>query len=648
VRSYSHGVPITEEIFRICAALCDPDSDESLRFWWNKDLLNGDWVLPWDPPSTDPPEYFELDFNDSPPRAKIPFNWYVKHIDIEFSNDPGVSLEEIEKYVSFYFEGTESSISNFLVTKLSPKDDHFVFRFKFRYYFGGPFQFLGDFWEKVNILSVTARFALGNDKNVDPILNVDTYKIDSSQSSVSYDRQGNILVFYSNEETGNIDVAISYDDGDSWVYDRNLIRLISGEYATLPFAIKDSNSGLVHLFYVLNDKFVMYRKVDTDMIDSDNSLVTYPIPLSYRAGDYNLTLEDPEKDYWGEYTTDGVKLRREPSYFVIGSSEDEYFLEQLSIITELNNFNQSLQGTPNAKKIQTNRFLFAGLITEMRDDYKGSPYAAYLADDGSFRVFFVSSNRLSIKSSKNYITWTYDVFEQSIHKNYMKDELNKGFSEDISNVQIVRDDFDKSVVSVLYFHNGMLFIRHFQTNLLFAWYDSKGILQDQQMIRHLEIVDEDLTIDPPIDRTKNLPIFLVGVIPEKIRNSIKEDIDNEILIKDSDLAIYFPYKDPEDHTGLSDSKIKDLNKKMVDIFDVDTVVLLEVIDKNGDWVSKLVETDFSFDNNTQAYAYTSTTGLIRVFYKDNFGNINGIIIDALMMPNLEVMNIFNGIEIDRI
>jgi hypothetical protein len=605
--SYAYGVPITEEVFKVCSPYCDPDSDVSILFWHNYNLLTD--ILP-DGSS------FGLNLNDVPPRVSIPFNWYVKYVEIEFSHNPLIPIENIEKYVSFYFENTESSINNFVVTDSYPNGNNYVFRFVFKYYFGGPFQFLGNFWKKANIVRVTARFAMGNDESLHPIYNVDTYKIDSGQSAISYDMQGRVLVFYSNEETGNIDVAISYNSGETWVYDRNLIRLISGETATLPFVIKDTNSKFIYLFYVLNDKFVMYKKINSDFIDSNNALVTYSVPTSYQAGDYDLSLDDPERAYWGAYNDEGVFLRRELSYFVIGSATDDYFIEQQTINQNINNYNKSLAGTVNEDKIQTLRFVFVGEEAEMRDNFNGSPYAVSIADDGDWRIYFVSNNRLSIKRSRSGgISWNYDIYEQSIHKNYINDELNKGFTEDISNVQIVRNDFDASVVSILYFHNGMLFIRYFHTNLLLPWYDSEGVLQNQDMISHIEIIDADSEINPPTERTKNLPIFLVGTIPDSIKTTIKNDIDDDIPFAESDLAIYFPYKDPDDPED------KDANKAMVDIFNE----------------------NFAIDTNTQVYAYVTARGLTRVFYKDNIGNIDGIIIDSLVKPNLEVMNVFKGV-----
>lgn len=599
--SYSYGVPVVEDVFK-------PGSEDFSTFFFTRDLETDTW---------DDGTSFDLNFSDNPPRASIPSNWSVESIEIEFSYISEV-VKGIERYVSFYFEDTESSVSDFLMSEINPKEegsDVFVVKLNFGYYFGGPLQFLGKFWEKVNINDIKARFVKGGDLNVEEKFNLDTYKITSGQSSVSFDRQGRILVFYANEETSNIDIAISNDDGNTWIYDRNIIRLISGETATMPFVIKDTNTQYVHLFWVLNDKFLMYRQVDTNDVQIVSNFVEPIIPDTYEAGDYDITLDDPERDYWGDYTFNGLSLRRESSYFVVANASDEYFLEQTQIVKQISESNNSLIGTDDSNKIQTLRFIPASNPLEMRDNFNGSPYSTYLSDDGILRLLFTSNNRLSIKSSGNHVSWKYDVFEQSIHKNYMDEELNKGFTEDISNVQIVRDDYDKSTVSVLYFHNGMLFIRHFYTNKLFTWNDSEGSSHDQFIRNHLEVTDEDLTAEPPKNRTAHVPIFLVGVIPERIRNSIKDDIENDVSIEDSDLAIFFPYKDPDNPSDKND------NKAMVDIFNE----------------------DFAVDTNTQPYSFVTAKGLIRVFYRDSIGNINGIIIDSLIDPNLEVMNVFNSV-----
>jgi len=113
------------------------------------------------------------------------------------------------------------------------------------------------------------------------------------------------------------------------------------------------------------------------------------------------------------------------------------------------------------------------------------------------------------------------------------------------------------------------------------------------MKKHLDTIDE----------TSPRPIFLVGKIPEDIREFRIGEIDSGISSSDSELFIYFPYDKP----------------------------MLEKFDER-----------FEVDTGTQVYAYTTKTGLIRIFYKDSFGNLNGIFLDAKNVPTLEVMNKFKG------
>ena len=601
VPTYSNGIPITDEVFKIC----QEEGDIKEKFWTIINLMTDPWP---NGAAT------ELSFSDSPPRTIIPFNYYIDYLEIKFKYE-GTDLKDIDKYISFYFEETESSISNIKVSELVLEDEFLVMRIDFNYYHGGYFQFLGKFWEEVEVNKVNARIVQGNDESLDPPqLNADNYKIEASQSAAVYDRLGRIMVFYSNEDTNNIDVAISYDNGDNWIRYTNLIRLVTGEAATVPFVIKDSNTKMVHLFYVLNDAFLMYKKINTDAFMGSDALVDYEVPEAYEPGDYDLTLDDPERDFWGNYTEAGLRLRREPSYFVEGFSKDQYFIDQMKIIEDIDSFNSTLSSS-DASKAQTQRFLFYGDEAEMRNIFKSQGYAVYLSDDGVLRLFFISNEQLSIKRSSDYFQWQYDISDQIIHKNYIDEQVNKGFPEGISNIQIVRDDFNKSIVSVLYFHNEMLFIRHFYTNLLFPRYDSDDELQNRQMERHLEVTDEDLTVDPIKKRTKHVPVFLVGVIPEEIKKTLKDDIQDGIKPEDSDLFIYFPYKDPDEPNNV------DKNKEMVDRF--------------GE--------NLGVDAGTQVYAVTTARGLIRVFYKDPNGNINGIIIDSLRDPTLEVMNVFKDV-----
>ena len=567
--SYSNGIPIVDDITRVCK---DLKGDE---FWFSKEI--------YDKAS------YGLNFEGDSPKANIPTDWFIRNLIIEFFVEDFNDLTNIERYISFYFEGTESSISDVKVLTHNPNSEGLIrIMIDFKYYYNGPLQFLGHFWKKIKIKSIMARYTTVSDsRNIDG-LDIDNYKIKSGQNAAVYDGAGRLFVFHANSNTSNIDVALSYDDGNEWIIHKNLIRLIEGETTGMPFVISDKNASYVHLFYTLNDIFLMYKRINTDFFVNEDAFVEYTVPTSYDVDDYDQKKEKPEEDYWGHYSNKGKLLRQYPSYFIAGDHKDPYFVEQIRIKDALN---ADYINSPKSDVRQVFRFDFSGNKNEMKDSFRGDAYSVYMDDEGVLRLFMLSDGKLSIKRSNNYFSWKYDVEKQIIHKDFIDDKLNKGMPEGIQNIQIVRNNYTESLVSVLYFHNGMLFIRHFHSDLLLPFYNSNGEINNENMKKHLEITKD----------TKNKPIFLVGKIPKSIKDVKIKEIDNEVSDLDSDLFIYFPY-----------------NKNMLEKFDE----------------------RFEIDVNTQVYAYTLKNGLIRIFYKDIFGNLNGIILDALRISTLEVMNKF--------
>jgi len=575
VPSYSHGIPIVDDVFRVCS------EEKGSEFWFSKEI--------YDKAS------YGLNFKDEIPTANIPSSWYVKKLTIDFSIQGLEDLTAIERDVSFYFEGSESSISEVKIGRGNPGVNEVTRMWvEFRYYYDAPLQFLGEFWKKIKIISVEARYTTVNDLRNLSSLDIDDYKIKSGQNAVVYDGLGRLIVFYASTDTVNIDAAITYDDGDEWVIHKSLIRLVEGETAGLPFVLKDLNSDFVHLFFTLNDIFLMYKRINTAQFNYNDLVVEGKVPETYDVDAYDqtviapdITIQDwPEKVYWGEYSDDGNLLRRFPCYFIAGDATDPYFKKQLTISADLNEAAEDLK---IGETRQYPRFEFIGDQSQMKDEFRGEPYSVFLDDEGVFRLFMISDGKLSVKRSNNYFSWKYDTEEQIIHKDFIDEQLNKGMPEEISNIQVVRNDYTTGLTSVLYFHAGMLFIRHFQTNLLFPFYNSNGDINNEDMNRHLEIGED----------TSSFPIFLVGKIPENILSARFREIDNGE--DHSELFITFPY-----------------DKAMLEKFDE----------------------RFEVDVDTQVYAYTTKTGLIRIFYKDSLGNLNGIIFNSLDRPTLEVMNKF--------
>ncbi len=570
--NYSNGIPIVDDITRVC------EYGDDKQYWFSE-ILYEDGI-----------SNYGLDFNADLPQINIPSYWFFRSLKVEFVWQNAASLSEIDKDMSFYFEGTNSSISNYRIS-LVPEDSsgRMKLSIKMNYYYGSPLKLYGKFWKQASINKIEGRFTSINYEKNEKRLSLADYKIESGQSAVAYDGTGRILVFYANEETDNIDVSISDTDGERWVIHKNLIRLIKGETATLPFVLKDHiDSNYIHLFYVLNDSFLMYKIIDTSMFIYEDAFINYQVPNSYEVGDYDRSLEDPEREYWGNYTEQGVWIRRSPSYFIEGNAEDPYFQKQMKIRGELYLDNQSVL-VSDSQKQQIPRFDFSGQISEMKHAFHGEPYTVILDNEGFLKLFFINENgNLSVKTSNNYYSWIYDIENVVIHKNYIDEELNKGLPTEIHNIQIVRDDYQNDVLSVLYFHNGMLFLRNFFSNLIFPWYDSNGNKHDSQSREHLELSEN----------SDNRPIFLVGRIPDKIKETKLKELNDGINNSQSSLYIQFNY-----------------DKDLIENFDE----------------------KFSIDEDTQVFAYTTNKGQMRIFYKDSLGNLNGIMVDSYESPTLEVM-----------
>jgi hypothetical protein len=202
-------------------------------------------------------------------------------------------------------------------------------------------------------------------------------------------------------------------------------------------------------------------------------------------------------------------------------------------------------------------------------------------------VYLTVNNKLSIKSSPDLRIWQYDVREIDIHKNWIDPEMEAGEIIEIKNIQVARDDFNSDLVSILYFHNHMLFIRNFSAALLIPVYDVNGNKVNEYLRKNLSLQNN----------SNNKPIFLIGNIPENIRAKKIEEIDNGISLENSELFFDIPY-----------------SREEVERFDE----------------------RFDVDVDTQTFAYVDISGLMRVFYKDSLGNLNVLSIDAVNNSTLEI------------
>jgi hypothetical protein len=418
-------------------------------------------------------------------------------------------------------------------------------------------------------------------------LDLNDYKIPEGQNAIEYDRTGRMFVFYGNSESGNIDVAVSMNGGLAWSIHKGIIRLIKNETASFPVVLKDYNAGCVHLFYILNSNFIMYKKIDTDLFDNEDSFVEPKVPETYKVGDYNTTQAGSEDEWWGEFSTMGHEVRREPSYFIVGFFEDPYFIEQMQITSDLIASNSEVS---DQSLIQPPRFEYSGNVENLDDkEYNGAnSFAVHMDNPGVTRLFYTSlTGNLSIKRSNDYFSWSYDIKDQQIHRIFRYDKQNEGVSSEIQNIQIIKDNYDPLNISLLYFNNGMFFIRHFDSNLLFSQYDPEGNKNNNQMKKELEVVSD----------SANKPIFLVGNMLPEVKNIKIQEIDNNVSEENSELLIKIPY-----------------GKDKLDLFNEQLAV----------------------DSFTQPVGVVLDNGLIRIFYRDNYGSIRSISVNKMEEPLLEM------------
>lgn len=589
IPSFSHGQLITDDIAMIC------DKGFEKEFWFDIDLLNN--IDLTNDRELSEFEKTNLNFDDIIPKANIPREWYLKRLSIDYFIK---GVQEFDDSVQFYFSETDCAVDNVNLYSYNKDSDGIVSRdFLFNYYYGRELYFRGDFWKNISVKRIIGRFTSENSPNNRNRLNIRDYKIDEGQSSVVVDPFGRTMVFFPNSLTGNIDVALSYNSGRTWEIHKNIIRLLKNEAASLPIVIKDihSDSPYVHLFYVLNDIFIMYKRINVEYFYYDDVFVEldsskYP-PSQYDKDSYDFSKENPEKDFWGDYSDLGTALRRTPSYFVVGDSEDMYFKEQIKISIEqqmqyqvISDPNDPMTGEPH--KVVHARFQFVGDNNGMRDNYDGSGYTVHVDHEGVIRLILVSDGKMTIKRSNNMYGWDYDVIEADIHNFFKEDKENEGISNEIRNLQIIRNYDDGVQLYLLYFNNNMLFLRHFDTVLLFSSKkDDDGTVNKESS--YVKLVED----------SPNKPIFIIGNIPDRIKRKVIDEKNNNLEpgLEGSDILVRFPY---------TSKQIEEFDEK------------------------------FSIDVDTQPYAITSQTGLSRIFYKDIIGNLNSVVLNGSLNPVLEI------------
>jgi len=487
---------------------------------------------------------------------------YIREIKIEYSLGKEIIEDE---YISLYFEGSDKSITNIKQYMAPYEDDdekNLILTIPCHYYNGNYIVFKGEFFNKADIKSIKALVV-----NPEKSYRFNQYSLDSEQVSLTYDRMGRIVIFFA-DDNANISAVVSYNNGRDWFTQWGLIRLLSGETASLPYALSSDKGSIIHLFYCLNDKFLMYKEIDVNYFNLTDPPIEYHAPVEFDITTPEEDMDIKESSLY-QFSEQGRQLRRKPSYFLIGDSNDSYFEEQIKISQEIKNKNKK-----DDDFLMYPRFLFEGDIEEMKDDYMGSAYTPHTDKSGYRYLFYEENGLLQIKASINIKNWYTLAEDLILHKHFLIDD-EKGDIRKIKNIQLIRDWVNKDILSILYFCDNMLFVRHFYSNLISRYGD--------QIYEYMELNEQ----------SASRPIFLIGEMDDSIKEQARKDKIEDIRLKDSDMYIDIPY-------------------------DID---MLELFDNS-----------LSVDINTQPYAYVTKTGIARISYKDGNGKLCFINLNGLNNP----------------
>jgi len=482
-----------------------------------------------------------------------------------------------------------------------------------KFYGGSPIVVHSNMLSRIKINSIDVVYTT-RDK-------IESFLIKGRQTAVAIDGYNRIHVFYNDEASGNISCSVSADLGNTWWIFRDIIRLEAGETAELPYVIPNKNSNEIVLFYILNGRFLMVKRISTEWFVCEDQFQSYTPPES---GTIRQNMEEVASQIAGmsassltefqnaisttdntdfsdlrskmdvgldNFTEGGKQLRRQTSYFVQAEKKDQFFIDE--DISSKAVFALQFKG-----EIASPRFAFGGDINafegeQMDVSIEGGSYAVYKDNRSKFRVVLgTSDGRISWKTNDGNLThWYYDVRRFPIHKNLFNEDPEV---DDLSvdNPQVLYDSINDDVY-LFYFHKQCLFVRRFNNEALYprdTTFDDINTQSEEEYTlndgikEHIEIVRE----------SSNLPIFLVGNLEQQIADRV--NLDSSLPLNDAnrELVIQFYYEDPT-----------------------------------------LFTQNFAVDVNSKPVGYLTEGGILRLLYRSEEGNIFGLTLNG-MIPTLDV------------
>ena len=561
--SYNRGEVISDEVTHLCFGNGENGS-VSPEDIYSKAVLFGD---------EDDEEYsslisespFEInDVSSDDLMYNITFVYRIEQ-DLDSSVDASISLE---------FGNSEYVINNINFPLTQGVHEITV---DARFYRGSLLRIHGEAIKNVQWKSIYVWKTTEND--------ISPYLVRGSEVATSIDQRGSIFVFFADFESDNISVTRSHDNGRNWQTFKDIIRLIRGERASSPHVIKSTKSNLIYLFYILNERFLMVKPIDPDLLNCDDLFISYEPPDKFDAYSHPLLGLENYSDF-------GQKLRIGPSYFVHGDHKDDFFSKQIEISNErLNKYDEKRRNQDDDEDgpVLAQRFLFQGNVEQVMDEsFEGSDYSIIHDNKGGYKLFISNGEgKVHLKHSGNLINWVYYIKNAIVHREFSDDEEGK----DIGSIRAVYNN-KEDLIYLLYFFNQALYMRIFSgadlypknaTDVDLVEDSESGTLAIEEKLAKYFNVNKDSS-----ERT--LPIFVVGELPANVYDVLQENSTDSRT--SDDLLVRF-----RNTTG------------NIEKFGPD-------------------ENAFPVDINTKPDGYMTKNGLLRLFYRAQTGGVYGATING--------------------
>lgn len=379
----------------------------------------------------------------------------VKHIKLEISvnsNDSGID----DDLVIAFDEEDKRLIENISV----PSDTgQYTYDIELGYYESNGFiKFYCPSF--VNNLNVEYTYIDKND--------FDTYKINTTAMSSIINNRNHMFVFFVTEED-NIGFLHSTDEGKNWNNYYDLIRLVKGETASHPYAVYDPKSNDVHLFYVLNNIFLMHKVIYESDINCDD--------VSKYIDRHESWSFDSNNDDLSEFSEEGKKMRYTAGEFVCGDKKDKFYQDMKHIDMKRAEYNKKYKDDDSFIKKYT-RFSYADINNiDFREDLNREftsnyLYFAIISPNGGLALFYVVDGLLNIKMQTYYPGVWFNILGNIIFHANTTEDTNDDNGEYVFDGKLLTSfsgivNYQSEDIILLYVYDGMLFARRFNILQLF-------------------------------------------------------------------------------------------------------------------------------------------------------------------------------------